>query len=412
VGPFGSGRSSKEKIDDMAKIIKELSNKISRMELDQAKPDPFSRRDFKRNPNPQIQQRQMKNEDQNIKTPFKTKNFMQSDDMQDYEGLDEDINNLSDDDREPHLTRQGYKRYLEQELLFGNEESLNNLGESDYHGIANSIMAELQHKYNLRPRAKNYATAPPKKILSRSKMNEATQPSTETQATKTKTTEMHAAKTRTTETKEMQTNRPERREIEIPTREAEKTIRSFNPENEINKIKILVPLVELAKNPMYRKQIAKMINFSDAESHANDINLEDDRPTIMFDLHIENAKDYVAPFYIMLTVHDHLLHKCMLDSGVSHNVMPKFIMEKLGLDIIIPYQDLYSFDSSKVKCLGMFKDLVVNLAQIPGKRILMDVVIVDVPTKYGMLLSRSWGAKFRGSLQLDMTYALIPIFVE
>jgi hypothetical protein len=58
----------------------------------------------------------------------------------------------------------------------------------------------------------------------------------------------------------------------------------------------------------------------------------------------------------------------------------------------------------------MIKYLVVNLAQIPVKSILMDVVIVDVPTKYGMLLSRSWGTKLGGSLQLDMTYAMIPIF--
>jgi hypothetical protein len=90
--------------------------------------------------------------------------------------------------------------------------------------------------------------------------------------------------------------------------------------------------------------------------------------------------------------------------------MPKVIMEKLGLEIIIPYQDLYSFDSRKVKCLGMIKDLVVNITQIPVKSILMDVVIVDIPIKYGMLLSKSWGAKLGGSLQLDMTYAAIPIF--
>jgi hypothetical protein len=44
----------KEKMDDMAKIIKELSIKNSRMELDQAKTDPFSRRYFKRNPNPPV----------------------------------------------------------------------------------------------------------------------------------------------------------------------------------------------------------------------------------------------------------------------------------------------------------------------------------------------------------------------
>jgi hypothetical protein len=79
---------------------------------------------------------------------------------------------------------------------------------------------------------------------------------------------------------------------------------------------------------MYRKQIAKMINFSYVEIHADAINLEDDRPTIMFGLHIENSKDHVAPFYITLTVHDHLLHNCMLDSGASHNLMPKVIMEK------------------------------------------------------------------------------------
>jgi hypothetical protein len=149
---------------------------------------------------------------------------------------------------------------------------------------------------------------------------------------------------------------------------------------------------------MYRKQIAKMINLSDAESHADAINFEDDRPTIMFGPHIENDKDPVAPFYITLTMHDHLLHNCMLDSGASHNLMPKVIMEKLGLEVTRPYRDLHSFDSRKVKCLGMIKYLVVNLAQIPVKSILMDVVIVDVPAKYGMLLSRSWGAKLGGSL--------------
>jgi hypothetical protein len=100
----------------------------------------------------------------------------------------------------------------------------------------------------------------------------------------------------------------------------------------------------------------------------------------------------------------------MLDSGASHNLMPKVIMEKLGLQITRPYKDLYSFDSRKVKCIGMIKDLVVNLAQIPTKGILMDVVVNDVPTKCGILLSRYWGARLGGSLQLDMIYSTIPLF--
>jgi hypothetical protein len=71
--PQDLGDPPEEKMDDMAKIIKELSNKIYRMELYQAKPDPFSRRDFKRNPNPQIQQRRVKNEEQKIKPLLKWK---------------------------------------------------------------------------------------------------------------------------------------------------------------------------------------------------------------------------------------------------------------------------------------------------------------------------------------------------
>jgi hypothetical protein len=132
-----------------------------------------------------------------------------------------------------------------------------------------------------------------------------------------------------------------------------------------------------------------LISFLEDEIQANVINLEDDKSNIVFGPHFEGAKDIVSPFYIMLTLFDQLLHNCMLDSRASHNVMPKAIMDKLGLEITRPYGDLYSFDSRKVKCIGMIKDLVVNLAQIPVKSILMDIVVVDIPPKYGMLLSRS-----------------------
>ena len=40
----------------------------------------------------------------------------------------------------------------------------------------------------------------------------------------------------------------------------------------------------------------------------------------------------------------------------------------------------------------------------------MDILVADIPPKYGMLLSRSWGAKLQGSLQLDMSCATITVF--
>ena len=88
----------------------------------------------------------------------------------------------------------------------------------------------------------------------------------------------------------------------------------------------------------------------------------------------------------------------MLDSRTSHNLIPKAIMDKIGLDITRPYHDLYSFYSGRVKCLGIIKDLVVSLEKIPANNVLMDIVVADIPPRYGMFLSWSWGEKIRGTL--------------
>ena len=131
---------------------------------------------------------------------------------------------------------------------------------------------------------------------------------------------------------------------------------------------------------------------------------------VMFGPHVEELDASTPPFYVSLVIHDFLLHNCMLDSRASHNLLPLSVMEKLGLQITCPYKDLYSFDSKRVKCFGMIKDLGVNLAQILAKCMVMEIVVADIPARFGMLLSRSWGTKIGGSIKLDLTYATIPVF--
>jgi len=131
---------------------------------------------------------------------------------------------------------------------------------------------------------------------------------------------------------------------------------------------------------------------------------------VVFGPHVEEQDSSIAPFYVTLVVHELLLHNCMLDSGASHNLVPLSIMEQLGLQITRPYKDLYSFDSKRVKCPEMIKDLVANLAQIPAKSVVMDIVVANIPAKFDMLLSRPWGYKIGGSIKLDLTYATIPVF--
>ena len=100
------------------------------------------------------------------------------------------------------------------------------------------------------------------------------------------------------------------------------------------------------------------------------------------DPHVNEIYGNTTPFYVTLSVHGKLLHNCMLESRSSHILIAKVIMEQFDLDITNPYHEIYSCDSRKVKILGMINDLMVTLAQLPTRSIMMDVVVVDVPTKY------------------------------
>jgi hypothetical protein len=90
--------------------------------------------------------------------------------------------------------------------------------------------------------------------------------------------------------------------------------------------------------------------------------------------------------------------------------MPKAVMEELGLYITRQCKYLFSFYLRKGNCLGLIKYIVVSLAQTPSKSMVRDVAIVDIPPKFGMILSRSWATKLKGNLQMDMSYATVPVF--
>ena len=105
-----------------------------------------------------------------------------------------------------------------------------------------------------------------------------------------------------------------------------------------------------------------------------------------------------------------MIDNCLLDSGACHNLIPKVVMEAFVLSITKPYHELYAFDSRAVKFLGVIKDVVVNLTQLPMKSVIMDVLVADITPKFGMLLSRSWAKKVGGTLQMDLSYATIHVF--
>ena len=164
------------------------------------------------------------------------------------------------------------------------------------------------------------------------------------------------------------------------------------------------------KNESFKRSILEALEPKAIQASIDYVNLQDDKLAIVLSPMIENCDDNSPSFYVCLTIHEKILHNFLLDTGASHNLMPKAVMDELGLNITKSYHDLFSFDSRKVKCLGLIKDLAITLSQLPMKSMMMDIVVADVPPKFGMFLLRCWIKRLGGTLQNDLSYATILVF--
>ena len=65
------------------------------------------------------------------------------------------------------------------------------------------------------------------------------------------------------------------------------------------------------------------------------------------------------------------------------------VMKQLSLKTTHPYGNFCGIDSKKVKVYGRIEDLEVYLEYFPRIGLIMNLVVIDVPDAWGMLLSRS-----------------------
>jgi ribonuclease HI len=370
--------------DETARTLKSLAAKIERLELEgkpmYRNPQNNDNRGFRRPANnmPRVfprEQRGKDREDQRVQAPLQN-NLVDHEEREEIDEFGPEIHCIEEAPPFPHLTQSAY----EESLM---SAQIHELGKEQRAG-------HTSNRYNLRSRRKE------------GDFDSSDQPLIADRPTKTAAA--------TTKEKKTQSASPAAKEPVTEVREAPKPTPSFNFEHEIQKIRIPVPLSELVKNEDFKRSLSKLLQSEFPQPPSDSINLQDEKPAVVLGPMVEDRDDSSPPFYTSLNIHDKVLHNCLMDSGASHNLMLKIVMEELGLEVTRAYHDLYSFDSRRVQCLGVIKDLAVSLFQLPMKSVVMDIVVADVPPKFGMLLSRSWIKKLGGTLQMDLTYATIPVF--
>jgi hypothetical protein len=116
-----------------------------------------------------------------------------------------------------------------------------------------------------------------------------------------------------------------------------------------------------------------------------------------------------TPFFMTLAMNNKNLNNCMLDRGVGANMMSLKVMQQVGLKATRPYRNVWGFESKEIPTHGVVENVEVHLKEYPEKTIHIDIVVVDVPDVWGMLLSRKFGAMVGGSLEMDLTFLNLPL---
>ena len=65
-----------------------------------------------------------------------------------------------------------------------------------------------------------------------------------------------------------------------------------------------MPLTKLVKTPVYQREIVEFINLSQNVNINDTVNLQEDKPVVVFGPHVEEVDSSTPPFYISLLIHD------------------------------------------------------------------------------------------------------------
>ena len=73
--------------------------------------------------------------------------------------------------------------------------------------------------------------------------------------------------------------------------------------------------------------------------------------------------------------------------------MPYSVCKKLNVEPQMSKTKIIQLDRSLVKVFGELKDVLIRLSSSSKLHQTIDIIVVDIPEAYGVILSRNWLAK-------------------
>ena len=115
----------------------------------------------------------------------------------------------------------------------------------------------------------------------------------------------------------------------------------------------------------------------------------------------KRGRPFVPPFLLTFEVFNRNLHNFLVDSRSSSNVMPLSIFNKLNATPLKSDKHIINLDRTQVKVIGELKYVMIRIATHPKFVQVIDIIVIDIPEAYGLLLSRDWSEKLNKYISIE-----------
>ena len=112
----------------------------------------------------------------------------------------------------------------------------------------------------------------------------------------------------------------------------------------------------------------------------------------------------IPPFLLTFKIFNHNVHNCLVDSGASVNVMPLSVCKKINGQPKPSTWQVIQLDRTNVKVIEEMEDVLIRLSSNEKVCQFIDIVLVDIPEAYGLVLSRDWSTKLNGYFASDWSH--------
>lgn len=120
------------------------------------------------------------------------------------------------------------------------------------------------------------------------------------------------------------------------------------------------------------------------------------------------SKSHTPPFLLTFEVFNKNLHNCLVDSGASSNTFLKTVCIKLNVQHQKSAVHIVQLDRSQVEVIDELNQVNIRISSNPTVCQVIDILVVDIPKFYGLIISKDWWEKLHGYFKTNLSHMWLP----